>query len=91
MTQEVPMPISSLGCVLLLLLVLLVLLILLNLLYRSCESLQKLHLRCDELIHHGVGWWWWQLQTTLVLMVIRTDQVFTICLVRKCTPEVSVE
>jgi hypothetical protein len=48
------------------------LLILLNLLYRNCESLQKLHLRCDELIHSGVGWWWWQLLTTLVLMVIGT-------------------
>jgi hypothetical protein len=56
MTHEVPMLISNLGCVLVLLLVLLVLLILLNLLYRSCESLQKLHLHCDELIHRGVGW-----------------------------------
>jgi uncharacterized membrane protein len=72
MTHEVPMLISSLECVLLLLLVLLVLLILFNLLYRSCESLQKLHLRCDELNHHGVGWWWWQLLTTLVLVVIGT-------------------
>jgi hypothetical protein len=72
MTHEVSMLISSLGCVLLLLLVLLVLLILLNLLYRSCESLQKLHLRCDELIHRGVGWWWWQLLTTLVLVIIGT-------------------
>jgi hypothetical protein len=71
MTYEVPMLISSLGCMLLLL-VLLVLLILLNLLHRSCESLQKLHLRCDELIHSGVGWWWWQLLTTLILMVIGT-------------------
>jgi hypothetical protein len=59
MTHEVPMLVSSLGYVLLLLLVLLVLLILLNLLYRSYKSSQKLHLRCDELIHRGIGWWWW--------------------------------
>jgi hypothetical protein len=72
MTLEVPVLISSLGCMLLSLLVPLVLLILLNLLYLSCESLQKLHLRCDELIHCGVGWWWWQLLTMLVLMVIGT-------------------
>jgi hypothetical protein len=72
MTHEVPMLISSLGCVLLLLLlILLVLLILLNLLYQNYESLQKLHLRCDELIHSGVGWWWWQLLTTLVLAVLK--------------------
>jgi hypothetical protein len=51
MTHEVPMLVSSLGCMLLLMLVLLVLLILLNLLYRSCESLQKLHL-CHE---QGLG------------------------------------
>jgi hypothetical protein len=50
----------------------LVLLILLNLLHRSCESLHKLHLRSDELIHSVVGWWWWQLLTTLILMVIGT-------------------
>jgi hypothetical protein len=54
MTHEVPMLVSSLGCVLLLLLVLMVLLILLNLLYRRCKSLQKLHLHCDELIHRGI-------------------------------------
>jgi hypothetical protein len=72
MTHEVSVLVSSLGCMLLLLLVLLVLLIMLNLLYQSCESLQKLHLRCNELIHSWVGWWWWQLLTTLVLMVIRT-------------------
>jgi hypothetical protein len=71
MTHEVSVLVSSLGCMLLLL-VLLVLLILLNLLHRSCESLQKLHLRYDELIHSGVGWWWWQLLTTLVQMVIGT-------------------
>jgi hypothetical protein len=45
MTHEVPMLVSSLGCMLLLMLVLLVLL---NLLYRSCESLQKLHLRHEQ-------------------------------------------
>jgi hypothetical protein len=72
MNHEVPVLISSLGCVLVLLLVLLVLLILFNLLHRSCESLQELHLRCDELIHSGVGWRWWQLLTMLVLMVIGT-------------------
>jgi uncharacterized BrkB/YihY/UPF0761 family membrane protein len=71
-THEVRMLVSSLGCMLLLLLVLLVLLILMNLLYRSCESLQKLHLRCDELIHSGVWWWWWQLLSTLILMVLGT-------------------
>ena len=72
MTHEISMLVSSLGCVLLLLLVLLVLLILLNLLHRSCESLQKLHLRGDELIHHGIGWWWWQLLTMPVLVIIGT-------------------
>jgi cytochrome b561 len=72
MTHEVPMLVSSLGCVLLLLLVLLVLLILLNLMYRSCKSLQKLLLRYDELIHRGIGWWWWQLLTMLVLVIIET-------------------
>jgi hypothetical protein len=66
------MLISSLGCVLLLLLVLLVLLILLYLLYRCYKSLQKLHLRGDELIHRGIGWWWWQLLSTLVPVVIGT-------------------
>jgi hypothetical protein len=58
MAHEIPMLLSSLWCMLLLMLVLLVLLILLNLLCRSSESLQKLHLRCDELLHVGVGWWW---------------------------------
>jgi hypothetical protein len=71
MTHEVPMLVSSLGCVMLLLLVLMVLLILLNLLYRRCKSLQKLHLHCDELIHRGIGWWW-QLLSTLVLVIIGT-------------------
>jgi hypothetical protein len=51
MAHEIPVLVSSLGCMLLLL----VLLVLLNLLHRSYESLQKLHLRCDELIHSGVG------------------------------------
>jgi hypothetical protein len=60
MTHKVPVLISSLGCMLLLLLLVLqVLLILLNLLYQSCESLHKLHLRCNELIHSGIGWQWW--------------------------------
>jgi hypothetical protein len=73
--HEILMLVSSLGCILLLmlvLLVLLVLLILLNLLYRSSESLQKLHLRCDELLHVGIWWRWWQLLTTLVSVVPRT-------------------
>jgi hypothetical protein len=52
---------------LLLMLVLLVLLILLYLLHRSSESLQKLYLCCDELLHIGIGWRWWQLLTMLVL------------------------
>jgi hypothetical protein len=72
MAHEIPMLISSLGCMMLLMLVLLVLLILLYLLHRNSESLQKLHLRCDELIHIGIGWRWWQLLTTLVLVVIWT-------------------
>jgi hypothetical protein len=72
MAHKILMLISSLGCMLLLMLVLLVLLILLNLLHRHSESLQKLHLHCDELIHIGIGWRWWQLLTMLVLMVIGT-------------------
>jgi hypothetical protein len=72
MAHEIPMLVSSLWCMLLLMLVLLVLLILLNLLYRSSESLQKLHLRCDELLHVGIWWRWWQLLTTLVSVVPRT-------------------
>jgi hypothetical protein len=47
----------------------LVVLILFYLLHRSSESLQKLHLRCDELLHVGIWWWWWQLLTTLVSVV----------------------
>jgi hypothetical protein len=66
------MLVSSLWCILLLMLVLLILLILLKLLYRSSESLQKLHLRCDELLHVGIWWWWWQLLTMLVSIVPRT-------------------
>jgi beta-lactamase regulating signal transducer with metallopeptidase domain len=58
MAHKVLVLVSSLWCMLLLILVLLVLLILLNLLYRSSESLQKLHLRCDELLHVGIGWRW---------------------------------
>jgi hypothetical protein len=58
MAHEIPMLISSLWCLFLLMLVLLVLLILLYLLHRRSESLQKLHLRCDELLHIGVGWRW---------------------------------
>jgi hypothetical protein len=69
MAHEILMLVSSLGCMLLLMRVLLVLLILLNLLHRSSESLQKLHLCCDELFHIGIWWRWWQLLTTLVLVV----------------------
>jgi hypothetical protein len=72
MAHEIPMLISSLWCLLLLMLVLLVLLILLYLLHRSSESLQKLHLSCDELLHVGVGRRWWQLLTTLVPVVLGT-------------------
>jgi hypothetical protein len=72
MAHKIPMLVSSLWCMLLLMLVLLVLLILLNLLHRGSESLQKLHLRCDELLHVGVGWRWWQLLITLVSVAPRT-------------------
>jgi hypothetical protein len=72
MAHEILMLISSLWCLLLMMLVLLVLLILLYLLHRSSESLQKLYLHCDELLHIGIGWRWWQLLTTLVLVVIGT-------------------
>jgi hypothetical protein len=68
MAHEIPMLIFGLWCLLLML----VLLILLYLLHRGSESLQKLHLRCDELLHIGIGWLWWQLLTTLVLVVIGT-------------------
>ena len=59
MTHEIQMLVSSLGYILLLLLVLLVLLVLLNLLHRRSESLQKLHLSCDKLLHIGVRWRGW--------------------------------
>jgi hypothetical protein len=72
MAHKIPVLVSSLWCLLLLMLVLLVLSILLYLLHRSSESLQKLHLRCNELLHIGIGWQWWQLLTTLVLVVIGT-------------------
>ena len=70
MTHKILVLISSRGCILLLLLVLLILLILLNLLHRCSETLQKLHLSCDELFHIGVRWWWWYLLTTLVPVVV---------------------
>ena len=69
MAHKIPMLVSSLRYILLLLLVLL---ILLYLLHRSSESLQKLYLRCDELLHIGIGWRWWQPLTTLVLVVTGT-------------------
>jgi hypothetical protein len=70
MAHEIPMLVSSLWCMLLLMFVVLILLILRNLLHKSSEPLQKLHLRCDELLHVGVWWWWWQLLiNTLVLVV----------------------
>jgi hypothetical protein len=64
--HKIPILVSSLGYILLLLLVLLVLL---NLLHRRSESLQKLHLSCDKLLHIGVRWRWWQLLTMLVPVV----------------------
>jgi hypothetical protein len=54
MAHKIPMLVSSLGYILLLLLVLLVLLVLLNLLHRRSESLQKLHLSYDKILHIGV-------------------------------------
>jgi hypothetical protein len=72
MAHKIPVLVSSLWCMLLLMLVLLVLLILLDLLHRSTESLQKLHLFCDELLHVRIWWRWWQLLTTLVPVVPRT-------------------
>jgi hypothetical protein len=69
MAHEILMLVSNLWCMSLLMLVLLVLLILLNLLHRGIESLQKLHLRCDEFLHVGIWWRWWQLLTTLVPVV----------------------
>ena len=70
MAHKILMLISSRGCILLLLLVLLVLLVLLNLLNRRSESLQKLHLSGDKLLHVRVWWWWWYLLTTLVPVVV---------------------
>jgi hypothetical protein len=69
MTHEVPVLISGRGCILLLLLMLLILLVLLNLLNGRSDSLQKLHLGGNELLHVGI-WWWWYLLTTLVLVVV---------------------
>jgi hypothetical protein len=63
MAHKVLVLISSRGCILLLL-------ILLNLLHRCSETLQKLHLSCDELFHVGVRWWWWYLLTMLVPVVV---------------------
>jgi hypothetical protein len=56
--HEISVLVPSLGYILLLMLVLLVLLILLNLLHRRSESLQKLHLCCDKLLHVWIWWWW---------------------------------
>jgi hypothetical protein len=70
MTHEVPVLISSRGCILLLLLMLLILLVLLNLLNNRSDSLQNLHLGGDELLHVGIRWWWWYLLTTLVPVVV---------------------
>jgi hypothetical protein len=66
MAHKIPMFISNRGRILLLLLVLLVLLNLLNI---CSESLQKLHLSGDKLLHVKVRWWWWYLLTTLVPVV----------------------
>jgi hypothetical protein len=57
MAHKIPMLVYR-GYILLLLLVLLVLLVLLNLLHGCSESLQKLHLSCDKLLHIRVQWWW---------------------------------
>jgi hypothetical protein len=70
MAHKIPMFISSRGYILLLLLVLLALLVLLNLLNSRSESLQKLHLSGDKLLHVRVRWWWCYLLTTLVLVVV---------------------
>ena len=72
MAHKIPMLISSRGYILLLLLVLLIMLVLLNLLHRRSESLQKLHLSYDKLLHIRVRWWWWYLLTTLVPIVVGT-------------------
>jgi hypothetical protein len=70
MAHKIPMLVCSRGYILLLLLVLLVLLVLLNLLHRHSESLQKLHLSCDKLLHIRVRWWWWYMLTTRVPVVV---------------------
>jgi hypothetical protein len=69
MAHKVPMLITGQGCILLLLLVLLILLVLLNLLNICSESLQKLHLSGDKLLHVRVWWWWWYMLTMLVPIV----------------------
>jgi hypothetical protein len=69
MTHEISLLVSSWGCILILLLVLLILLVLLDLLYRHSESLQKLYLSGDKLLHVRVRWWWYLL-TTLVPVVV---------------------
>jgi hypothetical protein len=65
--HEVSMLVSSLGCTLLLMLVLLGLL---NLLHITSESLEKLHLCSNELLHIWVGWWRWQLLTSTLISVV---------------------
>jgi hypothetical protein len=59
MAHKIPMLISSRWCILL---VLLVLLVLLNLLNRCSESLHKLHLSGDKLLHVRIRWWCWYLK-----------------------------
>jgi hypothetical protein len=70
MAHKIPVLISSRECILLLLLMLLIQLVLLNLLHRCSETLQKLHLGGDELLHIRVRWWWWYLLTMLVPVVV---------------------
>jgi hypothetical protein len=69
MTHEIPMLISSRGCILLLLLILLVLL---NLLNSRIDSLQNLHLGSNELLHVGIRWWWWWYLLTTLVPVVRS-------------------
>jgi hypothetical protein len=69
-TYKILVFISGRGCILLLLLMLLIQLVLLNLLNSCRETLQKLHLSGDELLHVGVRWGWWYLLTTLVPDVV---------------------
>jgi hypothetical protein len=57
MAHEISVFVPSLGCILMLE-ILLILLILLHLLYRDSKTLEKLHLRGDELFHCWVRWWW---------------------------------